>query len=81
MQNILLTVILRTDIFYIMSEELEVIESLYKHARFLRSASKEPRRSKAAAEWEIFFEGKLSETKRAETVANGSHAEPEFTKV
>ena len=47
----------------IVNEEVEILDSLHKHAKFLRS-SRDPRKARVAADWEIFFEQRLVEAKR-----------------
>jgi hypothetical protein len=41
--------------------EIAVLEDLYRHAKMLRTSSKNPSLSKVAADWEEFFLKKLTE--------------------
>lgn len=50
-----------------MQPDIEVLVDLHKHARFLRTCSKNnPTKAVAAAKWEIFFEDKLKEARANE---------------
>ena len=44
--------------------EIEVADAMYKHAKFLRTSTKnDPHKAKAAADWEIKFHDELEKLK------------------